>query len=107
MTVICLFLPLSAIWAGVIANDPGVGDNGPDAHQALLKGQSGRATPENSLPNTCMDRFRGSVGTSTLGKDPESPTAYKNGSVDGGIRINHEWSIDNDKAEASRNYSAV
>jgi pheromone alpha factor receptor len=101
LTVICLFLPLSAIWAGVIANDPGIASNGADAHQHLLKGQFGRSTLE-------VSNFKGSTIASSLGTSPESPTSYKHGSVDDGhIHVNREWAIDNDKAEASNSYGEV
>ncbi|EOA90478.1 uncharacterized protein SETTUDRAFT_102477 [Exserohilum turcica Et28A] len=35
LTVVCIFLPLSAIWAGIV-NDQNLASRGPDAHQRLI-----------------------------------------------------------------------
>ena len=108
LTVVCIFLPLSAIWAGVIASDTSIGASGADAHQRLLRGQFGRSTvASGTSSNNGGDK--NSTVASTLytnsGKDPESPTTpmapYKaKSSVDNGaIHVDREWSVE--KGEAS------
>ncbi|EAT81820.2 hypothetical protein SNOG_10426 [Parastagonospora nodorum SN15] len=60
-TIVCIFLPLSAIWAGVV-NEKVVGANGPDAHHRLLQGEFYRAASNSTYGSnssgTVVDRSR-------------------------------------------------
>jgi pheromone alpha factor receptor len=79
-TIICIFLPLSAIWAGLISSDASVGSRGPDCHQRLFKNQFYKSSDQGSTAGSNGSRTgkKGSIDTSTFtgsGKDPESPTS--------------------------------
>ena len=59
LTVVCIFLPLSAIWAGVV-NDSASTHQGHDIHQRLVNSQFGRgfsATTTTDNP-TIFDKGR-------------------------------------------------
>ncbi|PSN66193.1 hypothetical protein BS50DRAFT_621914 [Corynespora cassiicola Philippines] len=90
LTIMCIFLPLSAIWAGVITDDTGLGGHGPDAHRRLLKdtfgaSSDGSATDEKHNPIVTTSTF-------TSGKNPDSPlTALP--PTPGTIHVGHEWSV--------------
>jgi pheromone alpha factor receptor len=74
----CIFLPLSAIWAGLISSDASVGARGADCHQRLLRDQFYKSSNKGSTVGSESSRTRekGSISTYTSSaKDPESPTS--------------------------------
>ena len=106
LTIVCIFLPLSAIWAGVVADDVDLGSRGADAHRRLLQGQFGRTPPVS--PATSQRGKGSTVGNDTIcsKNEPDSPitpSPYKekhSASIHGGgIHIGREWSIE--KVETS------
>ncbi|KAF2470183.1 uncharacterized protein BDR25DRAFT_287960 [Lindgomyces ingoldianus] len=103
LTIVCIFLPLSAIWAGVVASEPNIGASGVDAHQRLLGGQFGRSLDGSSVNHS---KFGGGESTFTDNsmhtnsmKDPNSPTTptlpYKEKDTmrDARIHVHREWSV--------------
>ncbi|KAH7132170.1 fungal pheromone mating factor STE2 GPCR-domain-containing protein [Dendryphion nanum] len=111
LTIVCVFLPLSAIWAGVIASDASIGSRTADGHHRLLQGQFGDLTAGSTNNSTSSANCRSGSGVaSTLHtqrstKSPESPTRpfslYKKNSMTSGegIHVDHEWSVE--KGEVS------
>lgn len=106
LTVVCIFLPLSAIWAGV-ANDSNIAYNGPDSHQRLIRGEFYRESASTILSqsSTACDKSRQmSVPTYTKSKDIESaivtPTspAYEKSMNGDGIRVDHDFGFSRDNA---------
>lgn len=59
LTVLCIFLPLSAIWAGV-ANDSAIAHQGHDAHHHLINSQFGRGSSATATTDstTAFDKSR-------------------------------------------------
>lgn len=59
LTVVCIFLPLSAIWAGVV-NDSAVAQRGHDVHQAMMDSQFGRGSSATTTSDgpTVFDKDR-------------------------------------------------
>ncbi|KAJ4993325.1 pheromone receptor 2 [Stagonosporopsis vannaccii] len=51
LTVICIFLPLSAIWAGV-ANDSALAHRGHDAHHRFINSEVGRGSSASAATNS-------------------------------------------------------
>ncbi|KAJ4305555.1 pheromone alpha factor receptor [Kalmusia sp. IMI 367209] len=103
-TIICIFLPLSAIWAGLVTNDANIGARGADSHQRLFKHQFYR-TPlsTNTSPSSYGEKT--SLTTSTMigsGKEPESPgnSGYHQtkDSVNNGIYMHREWNVETGEA---------
>ncbi|ORY14425.1 fungal pheromone mating factor STE2 GPCR-domain-containing protein [Clohesyomyces aquaticus] len=77
LTIVCIFLPLSAIWAGVVSKDPGVAARGPDAHHRLLAGQMGRTSTSSSTNQSNKSHFA-SVKAPDTPYSPNTPlAAYK------------------------------
>jgi pheromone alpha factor receptor len=52
LTIVCIFLPLSAIWAGVI-NETIPASSGPDSHHKLIQGEFYRVSQKSGA---CSDR---------------------------------------------------
>jgi pheromone alpha factor receptor len=99
LTMVCIFLPLSAIWAGV-ANESNIAYNGPDSHQRLIRAEFYRESASTiiSQGSTACDKSRQmSVSTYTKSKDIESaagtPTspAYDKSISGNGIRVDHDF----------------
>ncbi|KAF2733925.1 hypothetical protein EJ04DRAFT_604003 [Polyplosphaeria fusca] len=103
LTVVCIFLPLSAIWAGVSTSDSNVAVSGANSHQRLLRDQFGRS-PTQSPRSTQMS---GNEKPSTLAsegtysqRDPDSPYApYHKEKFPGehSIVVDREWSVENEE----------
>ncbi|CAO2651924.1 Nn.00g002070.m01.CDS01 [Neocucurbitaria sp. VM-36] len=100
LTIVCIFLPLSAIWAGVV-NDSFTAGSGPDSHQRLIHGEfyrSAQSTTANGS-TSAYNKSRGlSVSTYAKGKDIESvattPSPRGKSHVnDDGIHVDHEFGI--------------
>lgn len=102
LTVVCIFLPLSAIWAGV-ANDSAIAYRGHDAHHRLMNSQFGRgsAVTATSDSTTVFDKSRQmSCSSGTYGKkgddlgtlDP-SPAGNRGMAGDDGIHIGREFTV--------------
>jgi pheromone alpha factor receptor len=98
-TLISIFLPLSAIWAGV-ANDANIAYNGPDSHQRLIRGEFHRESASTLLSqsSTVCDKSRQmSVSTYAKSKDTESAAGTPNSpsyekSINGhGIRVDNDF----------------
>lgn len=82
LTVICIFLPLSAIWAGV-ANDSAVAHRGHDAHHHLINSEFGRGSSTTTTSNstTAFDKSRQmSCSTCTYTKKCDELDAPKSSS---------------------------
>ncbi|KAF2278836.1 uncharacterized protein EI97DRAFT_220944 [Westerdykella ornata] len=104
LTVVCLFLPLSAIWAGVVASDNELGaSSGGGVHRLLVQDQFGRSSGAGS-PNSSRFMHGGSKGTaSTLvssfgAKEMESPVSAGKrregrGEGEDGIYVDREWGV--------------
>lgn len=60
LTVVCIFLPLSAIWAGVVNESAVVADRGPDSHHRLIQADFYRSKMASTV--------RSNATNSTLGK---------------------------------------
>jgi pheromone alpha factor receptor len=106
LTMVCIFLPLSAIWAGV-ANESHIAYNGPDSHQRLIRGEFYRESASTimSQDSTACDKSRQmSVSTYTKSKDIESaagtPTspAYDKSITGNGISVDHDFGFSHDDA---------
>lgn len=103
LTVVCIFLPLSAIWAGV-ANDSAIAFRGHDAHHRLMNSQFGRgsAAAATNDSTTAFDKSRQiSCSTCTYGKKgdefdtPElSPTGKR--SFGDGIHVGRDFAVRHD-----------
>ncbi|KAF9692846.1 hypothetical protein EKO04_009231 [Ascochyta lentis] len=101
-TVVCIFLPLSAIWAGV-ANDSALAYRGRNGHGHLMDSQSARgsSTMTTSNSTTAFEKSRQmSCSTCTYPKKrddfstPEPSPAGKRGStVNDGIHVGREFTV--------------
>ncbi|KAF2122722.1 fungal pheromone mating factor STE2 GPCR-domain-containing protein [Lophiotrema nucula] len=109
LTIVCIFLPLSAIWAGVVADDVNLGASGADSHQRLLHGHFGRTPP--ASPTTSRNGKASTVGNDTIysKNEPDSPftpSPYmeknSNDLHSHGIQVDREWSVE--KGEGSHHY---
>ncbi|KAH7386041.1 fungal pheromone mating factor STE2 GPCR-domain-containing protein [Pyrenochaeta sp. MPI-SDFR-AT-0127] len=103
LTIVCIFLPLSAIWAGVV-NDANAGSRpvspGRLVHREFY--QSVVSTTA-SGSSTVQDKSRGlSVSTYSKGKEIESamatPSPRKSRVEDNGIHAGHEFGFSHDFA---------
>jgi pheromone alpha factor receptor len=82
LTVTCIFLPLSAIWAGVV-NETAPATKGPDGHHRLIQSEFYRSAPTSTVgssgSNTAMDKSRQmSVCTCTHGGESAATSPRKN-----------------------------
>jgi pheromone alpha factor receptor len=106
LTVVCIFLPFSAIWAGVV-NDQNLASRGPDAHQRLILNN----IHDKSLPSTfsesstvCGKSRQMSSWSDMKSKDHESfvtiPTSHvRNKSVgENCIRVDRKFGFSLDDA---------
>jgi pheromone alpha factor receptor len=100
LTVVCIFLPLSAIWAGV-ANDSAIAYRGHDAHHRLINSQFGRghSATAASESTTAFDKSRQLSTCIYAKKDddfetPESCSAGKRSMAgDDGIHVGQEFAV--------------
>ncbi|PVH91933.1 hypothetical protein DM02DRAFT_544792 [Periconia macrospinosa] len=110
-TIICIFLPLSAIWAGLVTRDGSIGSDGADGHQRLLRDQFYR-TPTSSVNNSKLVEKQlkptYSIGSSS-GKGAESPVMMRaspqQGKSEGAhaIYVDRDWSVDEGEASTRKN----
>jgi pheromone alpha factor receptor len=106
-TVICIFLPLSSVWAGV-SNDAKIAAKGPDSHQRLIHGEFYRSGASSTISDgtTVCDKSRQmSMCTYTKSKDVESgadilslPTSSNNTIGSAGIRVDHDFILSRENA---------
>lgn len=109
LTVVCIFLPLSAIWAGV-DKESSIAGRGTDSHQRLFSSEFYNSTTRSigaSSTSTAYDKSRQlSVYTIPKSKDKEdiesmamSPSSHKRIDVeDGSIRVDHEYGFSREDA---------
>lgn len=105
-TVICIFLPLSAVWAGLASSDVNVGARGADCHQRLFKDQFYKSSNKGSTIGTDSNRAleKGSISTyNSSSQDPESPKSgfgshLADHARSDAIYIGREYTIENDEA---------
>lgn len=72
LTVVCIFLPLSAIWAGVV-NETAVATKGPDGHHRLIQDAFYRESAGSTVGGSSMEKSRQmSVCTCATHKGVES-----------------------------------
>ncbi|KAF1849448.1 uncharacterized protein K460DRAFT_404672 [Cucurbitaria berberidis CBS 394.84] len=98
LTIVSIFLPLSAIWAGVV-NDSVMAGSGPDSHQRLIHSEFYRsaASTKTSGSSTMFDKSRGmSVSTYSKSNEIESASTTpsprkKTHTNDDGIHVGHEF----------------
>jgi pheromone alpha factor receptor len=101
-TVVCIFLPLSAIWAGIVANDRQIASSGASGHRRLLHAYFGRPDASSNGSNTALN----STTVNSCHKEPVSPASTSapskpRHSDDDAIHVDHEWSVENEKGESS------
>ncbi|KAF2710007.1 hypothetical protein K504DRAFT_378322 [Pleomassaria siparia CBS 279.74] len=109
-TIVCISLPLSAIWAGIATNDSHVAASGADAHQRLLRAQFGRTQSTSGTDHSTEsgEMTRSSTLYTKDLNDPDSPTTTfkEKGSVESqGIQVQSDWRVDS--GEPSSNYSTT
>ncbi|KAF1962303.1 hypothetical protein CC80DRAFT_158812 [Byssothecium circinans] len=109
-TIICIFLPLSAIWAGLVANEAGVASRSADGHQRLLKDQFYRA-PTSSTNNSTAGEKKNSLTCSTYassGKEPLSPISARHAKTpsDNAIHVGRDWSVTEGEASTAHKAEA-
>ncbi|EMD90553.1 hypothetical protein COCC4DRAFT_56759 [Bipolaris maydis ATCC 48331] len=100
LTVVCIFLPLSAIWAGVV-NDQDLASRGPDAHQRLIRNDyfnSGSSATMVGGSTVCDKSRQMSVWSDTKSKDVESipltPTVPVHKSMNSNeIRVDRDFNV--------------
>lgn len=113
LTVVCIFLPLSAIWAGV-ANDSIIAHRGRDAHHRLIDSEFGRSSATSATATadttTTFDKSRQtSCATCTYAKKGEildtprcSPGGRRSmGGVDA-ILVDHEYTVQHEAIPLDR-----
>lgn len=93
LTVVCIFLPLSAIWAGVFSNDQLLAASGAAAHQRLLQGHFGHS-PSTTVVGSATTK----ISTMSSSKDPYSPNfmTEKRERAGSGIHVSKKWSVEDD-----------
>ncbi|KAH9867058.1 hypothetical protein IAQ61_007650 [Plenodomus lingam] len=86
LTIVCIFLPLSAIWAGIDQDSPRIASSGPDSHHRIFHAEFYDSTTNSigTSSSTACDKSRQlSVCTVPKGKDKDTesmimtPTSYK------------------------------
>ncbi|KAF2126940.1 hypothetical protein P153DRAFT_345676 [Dothidotthia symphoricarpi CBS 119687] len=107
LTIVCIFLPLSAIWAGVV-NESNVAYRGPDSNQRLLHNQFYGPASTSSMTSgatACEKNRQLSIGTyRKSGVETDSVAAslsprQKSLLGDDRIHVNRKFSVHSDSAE--------
>lgn len=100
LTVVCIFLPLSAIWAGV-SNDSAIAYRGPDAHHRLINSQFGRGSSATAMSDgpTAFEKSR-QLSACTYANNGDnfdmskpSPAGKRSMDGDDGIHIGREFIV--------------
>jgi len=109
LTVVCIFLPLSAIWAG-INKESSIASSGPDSHHRLFSDEFYNSTVRSigaSSSSTAYDKSRQmSVYTIAKSKDKDdienagvsSNSNKQSDTEDSNIRIDHEYGFSRENA---------
>ncbi|KAH8640566.1 pheromone receptor [Alternaria alternata] len=106
LTMICIFLPFSAIWAGVV-NDQNLATRGPDAHQRLIRSDFHDKSAPSTLSESstvCEKSRQMSSWSDMKSKDYESlittPTSHiHNKSIDENcIRVDRKFGFSREDA---------
>lgn len=110
ITTLCIFLPLSAIWAGV-ANDSAIAYRGHDAHHRLINSKLGQGSSATATSNstTAFDKSR-QMSCSTCsytkkGDDfdaPERGPTGNRGMGDCDIHIDREYTVRHEEIPLER-----
>jgi pheromone alpha factor receptor len=87
--VVCIFLPLSAIWAGVV-NETAVATHGPDSHHRLIQDEFYRSAPNSLIGSnansTALEKSRQlsvcTCATKSRGGESAATTPRKEGMDD-------------------------
>ncbi|KAF2851725.1 hypothetical protein T440DRAFT_56978 [Plenodomus tracheiphilus IPT5] len=100
LTIVCIFLPLSAIWAGV-EHDSGIASSGPDSHHRLFGSEFYNSTAHSvgTSSSTAYDKSRQvSIYTIPKSKDRDiesmnmTPKSYKRSHIDqGSVQADPEY----------------
>jgi pheromone alpha factor receptor len=110
ITSLCIFLPLSAIWAGV-ANNSAVAYQGHDAHHHLINSKFGQGSSATATSDstTAFDKSRQmSCSTCSYAKKvddfdvPERSPAGKRSLGDYDIQIDHEYTVRHEEIPLER-----
>ncbi|KAH7068289.1 fungal pheromone mating factor STE2 GPCR-domain-containing protein [Paraphoma chrysanthemicola] len=104
LTVVCIFLPLSAIWAGVI-NDKVVAMREPNSHHQLIRSEIYRSPPASTLGSnasntateksrqlsvcTCSSKGKGIDSTATTPSHKRNTSEYE----DDNIYVGREFNV--------------
>jgi pheromone alpha factor receptor len=107
LTVVCIFMPLSAIWAGVV-NEPTVAHRGRDAHQRLIhsnfgKSQSSKVGSDSTTainPSSHSSACADSKGGDDIECSRLSSSAQHHQMADDSIYVDREFSV---RTETSSN----
>jgi pheromone alpha factor receptor len=104
--MVCIFLPLSAIWAGVV-NETAVATRGPDSHHRLIQGEFYRSAPNSTVGSnastSAMENSRQmsvcTCATECKGNDIAATTPKKGRAEydDDGIYIGREFGFSRDE----------
>jgi pheromone alpha factor receptor len=100
LTLVVIFLPLSAIWASVVVNDIDIAASGPDSHLHLLRGTRQRSAQQSS-PSGSKTRYGSSTVASSKSKEPESPVTPREKmhyGRDNDIMIERDWTVEKEAA---------
>lgn len=102
LTVVCIFLPLSAIWAG-IANDSAVAHRGHDAHHRLINSNFGRDSSTTATNSSTADFNKSrqmSCSTCSYAKKTDDleapgygPEGKQSTAESGGIHVGREYTV--------------
>lgn len=110
ITSLCIFLPLSAIWAGV-ANDSAIAYRGHDAHHHLINSKLGQGSTATATSGstTAFDKSRQmSRSTCSYAKKgdefdvPERSPAGKRSMGDYDIHIDREYTVRHEEIPLER-----
>lgn len=102
-TIICIFMPLSAIWAGLVANDASIGARGADSHQRLLKDQFYPSPRTTSTGSPGEKTSILACSTCTSGKEPDGLMSHGSSQRVGcsngnSIYVDRNWAVVADDA---------
>ena len=103
LTLVTILLPLSAIWAGVVVNDPSVASRGHDSRVRLFQGHFSSSKPEGESQSSRSKYTWGSTSMTSSHPNSQSPIMTKSEqsqkSPADKIQVAREWSVQQDAIE--------
>lgn len=100
LTLVVIFLPLSAIWASVVVNDIDIAASGPDSHLRLLSSKRLRDT-SNCSSHDCKSSYNTSTVASSKNRGPDSPMTPREKSQfsrDHDILVGRDYTVEEEAA---------